>query len=142
MNAIQIVIDTNVLYSALRWKQGASFRLLSLLGSDKFEINLSVPLVVEYEEVLKRKLPTLTLSEAKIDQFLDYLCQVGNWRKVFFLWRPFLKDTGDDMILELALNCGCQHIVTYNKSDFEGVNQFNLKLSTPKEFLQTIQEIP
>lgn len=65
----QIVLDTNVIYSALRSRRGASFRLLSLLDSARFEINLSVPLVIEYEDVLLRKIHTLNFSESQIGQF-------------------------------------------------------------------------
>jgi len=142
MELFQIVLDSNVVYAALRSKHGASYRLLSLLDSNKFEINLSVPLVIEYEDVLKRKQGSLTFSEARIDQFLDYLCTVSNWHEVFFLWRPILNDPEDDMILELAVRAGCQYIVTYNKRDFEGVDQFGIELATAKEFLQTIMELP
>jgi putative PIN family toxin of toxin-antitoxin system len=142
MELFQIVLDTNVVYAALRSKRGASYRLLSLLESNKFEINLSVPLVIEYEDVFKRKQKTLSFSETKIDQFLDYLCMVGNWHEVFFLWRPILNDPEDDMILELAVRAECQYIVTYNKRDFEGVDQFGTEPVTDKEFLQIIKEIP
>lgn len=142
MTVQQIVLDTNIIYSALRSKRGASYRLLSLLGSAKFEINLSVPLVIEYEDVLLRKIHTLNFSESQIGQFLDYLCLVGNWHEVYFLWRPILKDPEDDMILELAVRANCEYIVTYNKADFQGVDKFDIKLATAKEFLQTIQELP
>lgn len=142
MNPLQIVLDTNVIYAALRSKRGASYRLLSLLESDKFEINLSVPLVIEYEDVLKRKQDLLTFSETRIDQFLDYLCTVGNWHEVFFLWRPILNDPEDDMILELAVRASCQYIVTYNKREFGGVTQFGIELAAAKEFLQIIKELP
>lgn len=142
MKPLQIVLDTNVIYAALRSRRGASYRLLFLLDSDKFEINLSVPLVIEYEDVLKRKQETLAFSEARIDQFLDYLSIVGNWHEVFFLWRPILNDPEDDMILELAVQAGCQYIVTYNKRDFKGVDQFGIELATAKEFLHIIKELP
>lgn len=142
MTVQQIVLDTNIIYSALRSKRGASYRLLSLLGSAKFEINLSVPLVIEYEDVLLRKRHTLNFSESQIGKFLDYLCLVGNWHEVYFLWRPILKDPEDDMILELAVRANCEYIVTYNKADFQGVDKFDIKLATAKEFLQTIQELP
>lgn len=138
----QIVLDTNVIYSALRSRRGASFRLLSLLDSARFEINLSVPLIIEYEDVLLRKIHTLNFSESQIGQFLDYLCLVGNWHEVYFLWRPILKDPEDDMILELAVRANCKYIVTYIKADFQGVDKFDIKLATAKEFLQIIQELP
>ena len=142
MDSLQIVLDTNIVYSALRSKRGPSYRLLSLLDSNAFEINLSVPLVIEYEGVLKRKQNTLTFSENRIEQFLNYLCKVGNLHEVFFLWRPILRDPEDDMILELAVRAHCQYIVTYNKQDFIGVEKFGIQLVTAKEFLQIIKEIP
>ena len=142
MSVYQIVLDTNIIYSALRSKRGASYRLLSLLDSAKFEINLTVPLVIEYEDVLLRKMHTLNFSESQIGQFLDYLCLVGNWHDVYFLWRPILKDPEDDMILELAVRANCKFIVTYNKADFQGVGKFDIELVTAKQFLQIIQELP
>lgn len=142
MDPLQIVLDTNVIYTALRSKRGASYRLLSLLDSGKFEVNLSVPLVIEYEDILKRKQDSLTFSESRIDQFLDYLCMSGNWHEVFFLWRPILKGPEDDMILELAVRANCQYIVTYNKQDFQGLEKFGIQLATAKEFLQNINDLP
>jgi predicted nucleic acid-binding protein len=48
----QVVIDTNVLISALRSNHGASHRLLRLVGDDRWRLNISVPLVLEYEQTL------------------------------------------------------------------------------------------
>ena len=138
----QIIIDTNVVYSALRSRRGASFRLFSLLHSGKFEINLSVPLVLEYEDVLKRKQPALSIANEQIEKFLDYLCQVGNCHDVYYLWRPILRDPGDDLILELAVRAACKYIVTYNKADFAGVNEFGIQVVTAKEYLKIIEELP
>ncbi|MEL6223062.1 MAG: PIN domain-containing protein [Cyanobacteria bacterium J06627_8] len=52
MSVPQIVIDTNVIVAGLRSRNGSAFRLLSLVGHDRFQIHLSVPLVLEYEDVL------------------------------------------------------------------------------------------
>ncbi|PSB18209.1 hypothetical protein C7B65_16010 [Phormidesmis priestleyi ULC007] len=54
MSNPQIVIDTNVIVSGLRSKRGSAFRLLTLVDTGLFDIHLSVPLVLEYEEVLYR----------------------------------------------------------------------------------------
>src|SRR5664279_366145 len=87
-----VVIDTNVLISALRSNQGASFKLLTLIGTERFDISLSVPLVLEYEDVLKRQAGTaIALTEADIGDVLDYLCSVAQRYKVYYLWRPQLK---------------------------------------------------
>lgn len=141
MEPVQIVLDTNILVSALRSKRGASFKLVSLIGSEKFEINLSVPLVIEYEDVLLRQRRSLGRTHTDIVDFLDYLCGVANLHEIYFLWRPLLQDPKDEMILELAVNSGCSHIVTYNKSDFKGVEAFGIEVIAAKEFLGMIGEL-
>ena len=73
----QIVIDTNVVVAGLRSRNGSAFRLLRLVGSEKFRINLSVPLVLEYEEVLLRELSNLTINAADVQDFLDFHCAVA-----------------------------------------------------------------
>lgn len=45
------------------------------------------------------------------------------------------------MFLELAVGANCKYIVTYNKADFQGVDKFDIKLATAKEFLQIIKEL-
>lgn len=138
----QIVIDTNVFISALRSRRGASHKLLSLIGGRGFDINVSVPLLLEYEAVAKRLVAELLLSEEDIDDILDYICSIANRCKVFYLWRPILKDSNDDMVLELAVVSNSNFIVTYNKSDFKGAKSFGLEVVTPKEFLKTIGGLP
>ena len=136
MRLPQIVIDTNVLVSAMRSRDGYAFRLIELLGKGKFTVHLSVPLLMEYEEVLKRELPNLRVSHAVVDNVLDYLCEVAEPHEIFFLWRPFLRDPDDDMVLEVAVKAGCQYIVTFNRRDFAGIEQFALEVVTPGEFLK------
>jgi hypothetical protein len=69
----QIVMDTSVLIAALHSQLGAAYRLLSLVGTSKFDINLSVPLVLEYEDVAKRMSDEIGLSLRAIDDIIDYL---------------------------------------------------------------------
>lgn len=142
MKPPQIVIDTNVFVSALRSRYGASYKLLTLLGSGTFEINLSVPLTIEYEDASKRLVGKIPLKARDIDDVLDYVCSVANQREVRYLWRPFLRDAKDDMVLELAVAAGCEIIVTHNKTDFQGAEQFGIRIMTPQEFLREIGELP
>ena len=137
-----IVLDTNVLVSGLWSRRGASFKLLSLLGSDAFQLHLSVPLVLEYEEVLFRKQRQLGLSQEDVRDVLDYLCHIAQLHEVYFLWRPTLRDPNDDMILELAVTAGCDHVITYNRRDFIGVEAFGLTVMNSREFLQHIGQLP
>jgi putative PIN family toxin of toxin-antitoxin system len=141
MAPFQVVLDTNVLVAALRSKRGASYRLLNLLGDRRFDINVSVPLVLEYEKAAKGNVRRGGLSARNVDDILDYVCAVAHQRKVFYLWRPFLRDPKDDMVLELAVAAGCDFIITYNKKDFRGIRHFGIKALSPKEFLERIGEL-
>ena len=132
-----IVIDTNVLVAALRSRHGASFKLLSVLPNDKFSIAISVPLVLEYEDALKR-LESSVLTEQDIEDLVDFLCKIGHHQEIFFLWRPFLPDPADDHVLEVAVAAGCDAIVTYIKRDFKGIEKFGLRVLDPRELLSEI----
>ncbi len=141
MKQYRVVIDTNVLIAALRSNRGASYKLFMLAGSEGFSFHVSVPLVLEYEEVAKRLLKDIPLTERDVDNIIDYLCAVAKRQRIFYLWRPFLQDPEDDMVLELAVAAKCDFIVTYNKKDFRGVERFGLRVVTAKEFLEKIGEL-
>lgn len=136
-----IVIDTNVIIAALRSRRGGSNKLLSLVGTKKFEIHDSVALILEYEEVLQRQRKELGLSEEEISLFIDSLCALAHHHQIYFLWRPYLADVDDDLVLELAVSANCEYIVTHNVRDFEGSERFGVQAITPKEFLQMIREV-
>jgi putative PIN family toxin of toxin-antitoxin system len=135
MKQPQIVIDTNVLVSGMRSRNGASYRLLELVGANHFQINLSVPLVFEYEDALYRQLPNLSVTKSAVDAIIDYFCLVGRKHQIYFLWRPLLRDPKDDMILELAVKSECEYIITHNTKDFQGAAAFGLQVVTPGEYL-------
>ncbi len=140
MRTPKIVLDTNVLVSGLRSRLGASFRVLELVGRGKFEITLSVPLVLEYESATKSASRSIGLRHSEIDDILDYLCMVGSHREIYYLWRPFLPDPMDDMVLELAVESESDFIVTHNTRHFEGVGRFGIRAITPQDFLRRIGE--
>ena len=134
----RIVIETNVFVSALRSPRGASHRLLMLVGGTEFEIALSVPLVLEYEDVAKRMSEVTGLSSQDVDDVIDYLCSVAHLQEIHFLWRPVLRDSRDDHVLELATEAGCEVVVTHNIRDFAGSKRFGVTAITPGEFLRRI----
>ena len=141
MSKRQIVADTNVFITALRSKFGASYKLFSLINSDKFQFNLSVPLALEYEAVAKRLSAEIGLSEQEIDDILDYVISRANRWEIYYLWRPELNDPNDDMVLELAVTANSNYILTYDTNDFKGVQKFGIEVMSPKEFLQMIGEL-
>ena len=138
MNPVNVVIDTNVLVAALKSKQGASHKLLISLPSGNYRPNISVPLFVEYESVVKRESLVSGLTEGEINAILDYVLSKSSIRKIFYLWRPVLKDPKDDLVLEVAVESQSDFIITFNKKDFKGAETFGLKVVTPQEFMSEI----
>ncbi len=141
MRVPDIVLDTNVIIAALRSKRGASYKVLSLVGTHQFEIHDSVALILEYEDVIQRHREGLGLSNEEVSMFIDTLCSMAHHHKIYFIWRPFLTDPNDELVLELAVSAQCEYIVTHNIKDFRGTEKFSIRAITPKEFLQIIREV-
>jgi predicted nucleic acid-binding protein len=135
----RIVIDTNVLVSALRSRRGWSFDLLERLGKDQFEHVVTVPLVIEYEDVLRRD-GMVPLCSAEVDDVLDYICASGLRQQVHFLWRPKLSDVCDDMVLEAAFNGQCDAIITWNLRDFSAAGAIGIEVLSPDLFVKRLKE--
>lgn len=132
----KIIIDTNVLVAALRSRDGASFKLLSLIDSGLFALGVTVPLVFEYEDVIKRE--HLGIDRHGAEAVLDYLCLVSSHHQIYFMWRPYLRDAKDDLVLEAAVAANATHIVTFNTRDFDGIKRFGIQALWPADFLSQI----
>lgn len=139
--APRVVVDTNVLVAALRSRRGASFRLIRLVGRERFTTVLSVPLVLEYESAAKAQSRAMGLRHSDIDDVIDYLCRVSERRQIFYLWRPVLRDANDDMVLELAVEAEADAIVTHNVRDFAAAAEFGIRILRPQDFLREIGEL-
>ena len=133
---MNIVIDTNVLISALKSKRGASYKLIMLLPKSLFIPNISVPLFVEYEAVEKRVGLLSNLRNEEINSILNYILSKSKIQKIFYLWRPLLKDPKDDLVLEVAVASQSRYIVTFNIKDFKGCEKFGIEAFTPQEFMK------
>jgi predicted nucleic acid-binding protein len=110
-----------------------------MVRTGRFETVVSVPLVLEYEAVLKRQASEIGLTKPDVDAVLDYLCSVSSRREVYFLWRPVLRDPTDECVLEVAVEAECDAIVTHNVDDFGGVERFGLEVLRPSEFLKRVR---
>jgi len=141
MKSLRVVIDTNVVASGLRSRTGASYRVLSMLGRKGFTPVVTVPLVIEYEKTLREPRVRVPFSPEEVGRYLDYFCSVSDCRIVHFLWRPFLSDQKDDMVLEAAVNGQCPVIVTFNVNDFLGADRFGVEAIRPRDFLIRIGEL-
>lgn len=138
---MELIIDTNVLVSALRSRRGAAYRLLRTVRQREIPFAISVALVLEYEDALCRPDMIPDIPQPAVMRFLDALIALAEHQAVYFMWRPYLPDPKDDMVLEVAVAAAATHIVTYNGRDFRGVEQFGLRVVTPLELLRELGEL-
>jgi len=141
MPAIGIVLDTNVLVAGLRSRLGASARVLELVGRGLMQINVSVPVVLEYEAVLKRPGMVPAYTPAEIDDLLDGLCALAHHQDSHYLWRPQLPDPADESVLELAVAADRAPIVTFNAIHFRRARLFGVRVLNPGSLLFEIGAI-
>ncbi|NCU67496.1 putative toxin-antitoxin system toxin component, PIN family [Acidovorax sp. 210-6] len=137
---MRIVLDTSVLVAAARSRQGASFALVGSLPHPRFEFALSVALYTEWQAVLTRPEhlpPGLQPQDALA--YLRYLASIAHLQDVHYLWRPFLRDPDDDMVLECAVASGSRYLVTHNVRDFARITSLGISPVTPAEFLDMLR---
>ena len=136
----RIVVDTNVLVSAIRSADGAAREVLRRCLKGDVEPLIGNALFLEYEDVLSRD---GLFAEAGIDAeersaLLDALLSVCRWTNVTFLWRPNLPDEADNHLIELAVAGNADWIITRNTRDVVGgeLRFDSLGVATPGAWLQ------
>ena len=140
--SFRVVLDTSVLVAALRSDRGASRVLLIGALEGEYTLLASVPLMIEYEAVTTRAehMEAARLSERDVQTMLDALATVIEPIRLAYLWRPMLRDTADDMVLETAVNGQAQMLVTLNRRDFEpAARRFNLEIVSPAEAVTSLR---
>ena len=135
---MRAVLDTSVLVAGLRSRNGASFVLLRMVQHRRIVPLVTIALFLEYEDVLKR---TETREASKmtmdtVDRFLGGLAAAAEPVEVHLRWRPQLRDAGDELVLEAAVNGRAEALVTHNVADFRSAApRFGLRLMRPGELL-------
>ena len=132
-------MDTNVLFAGLYSSTGASFQILERLNRREIKSVISTPLLFEYEDVLKREQTILELSHNQVDVIIDNICALSDFQDIYFLWRPYLKDSKDDHVLEVAVASKTKTILTHNIKDFKGIEKFGIEAITPGKYLEAIK---
>ena len=137
---MRIVLDTSVLVAAARSSNGASYQLVSMLPTHCFDFALTIALYTEWQAVLTRPehIPPGVTVDAVLG-YLRYLVSLAHLQDVHFLWRPFLHDPDDDMVLECAMASGSQYIVTHNVRDFRRIDELQIQAVTPADFLRLLR---
>ena len=130
------VLDTSVLVAGLRSSLGASAQLLGLVADRVVTPLVSTPLFLEYEDVLKRAehLQVMAMTAGDVEGFLSAFASASEPVDIHYRWRPQLRDAGDEMVLEAAINGRAKALVTHNLRDLaEAGKAFGIPVIGPAE---------
>jgi putative PIN family toxin of toxin-antitoxin system len=129
---MRLVLDTDVIVAAMRSPSGASAELLQQIDKGQAVMLLSLALALEYEATCQRAEHRLGGTEVGI--FIDGLVVLAEQVIPYFRWRPQLRDAGDEMVLEAAVNGQADAIVRFNQRDFDvAPGRFGVMLPKPME---------
>ncbi|WP_395747207.1 putative toxin-antitoxin system toxin component, PIN family [Prosthecobacter sp.] len=139
---IRAVLDTNVILSALRSRNGASFEIVARYRQGEFLLYLSQTVLAEYEEILKREMLPQGLPLMAIDRFLDAISSNAVQFRTSALWKPSLPDSDDEALAQLAMESKIDYLVTHNLRDFPAGRMAAVRVVDPKTFLDILRQSP
>ena len=138
----RIVLDTNVFAGALLREEGYNREVLRACLDDRWRPIMGQALFLEYEDVLGREpiFRNSPLSRAERSELFEAFLSVCDWVHVYYLWRPNLRDEGDNHVFELAIAGGAQGIVTNNVADFRSADlRFpDVQVLSPRDALRDL----
>lgn len=132
-------MDTNVIVSALRSRNGASFEILRRLRVGEWTTIISNHLLFEYEEVLKREAPALNLTLSDVDEILNFICARAEEHLLSPAWQPVLSDSDDEPLVQLAVESTCMRIVTHNVRHLQPASTLGVEVLNPGQFLTKLR---
>ena len=139
---MKLVLDTDIVIAALRSPRGASAALLQGIRRGQATMLLSTTLLLEYDAVCRREehRAAAGLTMQDVDRFLEGLTVLAEPVAVHFLWRPQLRDAGDEMVLETAVNGQAKVVVAFNHRDYgTALARFGIELLLPAQALRRIE---
>jgi putative PIN family toxin of toxin-antitoxin system len=135
---VLIVVDTSVFVGACLGKGPASMVIEGCLQR-RFQPLMAAALLSEYEDILGRNglFARSRLGKAERNELLDIFLSHCRWTRIYYGWRPNLRDEGDNHLVELAVAGGAEYIVTYNIRHLKSMELkfVGLALATPAQLL-------
>ena len=134
-------MDTDAIVAAMRSPTGASAALLRAARQNCITLAATVPLCLEYEDVCSRPehMTAAEFDSADVAVFLDAVVDLVEPVDVWFLWRPQLRDPGDELVLEAAVNGRVAAIATFNRRDFRpAADRFGIEILLPAEAIRRL----
>lgn len=134
-----VVIDTDVWVAGVRGSGDAN-RVLQRCLDGLYRPLMGAALLAEYEDLMGRQSlwENARLNASEREELLDIFLSVCQWTRIYYAWRPNLRDEADNHVIELAVAGQAQYVVTRNTRDMDmGELRFpQLRVVTPGEILK------
>ncbi len=138
--ASRIVVDTNVLVSAVLSPDGTAREVVRRCLTGRALPLIGNALFLEYEDVLSREdlFARALIGRADREALLDAFLSVCRWTDIAFLWRPNLRDEADNHLVELAVAGNAEWIVTGNARHFANADLVfqGFRAAAPSDWLK------
>jgi putative PIN family toxin of toxin-antitoxin system len=133
---IRVVLDTNIIVSALLQPLGPPARVFRLALAGSLQLCISAEVYAEYEEVIRR--PRLKREESVIAGTLCAIRTEAVWTKVAETVRA-CSDPDDNAFFECALGAAAHYVVTGNLRHFPSTYR-GICIVTPRQFLEVLAQ--
>ena len=138
---LRVVLDTNVFVGACLGL-GACNRVVAASLQGLCQPLMGSTLFLEHEAVLGRValFEGCRLSQNDRSELLNIYLGRCEWTRIYFGWRPNLRDEADNHLVELGIAGGAQYLVTRNMRDFAAreLSFPGLRVLTPEAFLKEL----
>ncbi len=134
---MKVVLDTNVLVSALIKAYSLPASILRLVLGGQVKIAYDERILNEYRQVLRR--PKFGFAEEHIQTLLEFIEKEGIHALALPL-KQSLPDPDDEMFLEVALAIGANALVSGNKKHFPAKCALEIPILNPHEFMKRWRE--
>ncbi|QTR51482.1 putative toxin-antitoxin system toxin component, PIN family [Candidatus Thiothrix anitrata] len=139
---MKIILDTNIFLGACIGQGSANKLVMRCLQGD-FVPLMGAALLAEYEDILGREhlFGNARLSQAEREELLDIFLDHCQWTRIYYAWRPNLRDEGDNHLVELAVAGNARYLVTYNLRDFKNMElKFpEIRICSPEQFFEEVK---
>jgi predicted nucleic acid-binding protein len=119
---------------------GAASQVVAMCLSGRVQAVMGTALFAEYEDVMGREalFEKCRLNAAEREDLLDIFLATCHWVRVYFGWRPNVRDEADNHLIELAVAAGAAFVVTRNVRDFANMELSfpGIQILTPEVFLK------
>lgn len=133
---VKVTLDTNIIVSGLVYG-GKPEQILNLIQQPQIQVVISPILKAELIEVLIKKFSFTQEKVRLTEKFIE-----ENFRLVYpKISLNYVKDEDDNRVLEVAVDGGCNFIITGDKElldlgSFQGIN-----ILTADQFLKILEEV-